>query len=176
MVDKIRDYGVAYDVMSFATPTILAYMALFDEPRFDFYKIHKNKRAKLLEFSLAMKKIDPFIFIRKTINTLRNIIDDAKDSEEELCVVIPDCRYWYEIDQIFDTGLIDHFYCINVIRNVDGVEDYADREHQFMPPDKQIFTTVTKGLWIDFENDSSIDSLEPKVDTFFKQLELINAK
>jgi len=167
--EEIKKIGVAYDVVSLATPVILKYMNESCEGRFDFYKIHPEKRVKLLEFSSREKKVDPFIFINDSIICLNSIIELCK--EEELFIIIPDCRYMYEIKLIAEKVAVDNFFCINVHRMIEDIEEYSDREKQFYFPSLEL-VVESGGMWIELHNDSDIESLRLNVDNIFKRMRL----
>ena len=168
--EEIKNIGVAYEIISLATPVILKYMNEFNEGRFDFYKIHPEKRVDLLEFSSRMKQVDPFIFIKDSMSCIESKINACVS--DELFILIPDCRYLYEMELIADEIAVDSFFCINVHRMVEDIEEYSDRENQFEFPNKDKFETNIGGVWIELHNDSNIESLRLNVDNIFKRMRL----
>ncbi|RLA63773.1 MAG: hypothetical protein DRQ78_06605 [Epsilonproteobacteria bacterium] len=166
-IDKIK---VDYDVVSLSTPVILSYMSKFNEGRFDFYKIHPEKRVSLLLHSSEQKQVDPFIFINQSIACIEGIIKD--NNSDELFILIPDCRYLYEMELIASKLAIDFFYCINIHRMVEDVEEYSDREKQFEFPSSEKFKNNINGVWIELHNDTDIDGLTLTVDNIFKKMRL----
>ena len=77
--------------MSLSAPVIASYMVLFNEASFDFYKQNSSKRLDVLSYSTAVKKIDPYAFIRKTTESIKAAMNEDVDF-----IFIPDCRYEYE--------------------------------------------------------------------------------
>ena len=156
-------------MLSLATPVILGYMNESNEGRFDFYKIHPEKRVNLLEYSSKQKQVDTFIFINKSIACLNSMIESCK--ENELFIIVPDCRYMYEIKLIAEEKAVDNFFCINVHRMIEDIEEYSDREKQFEFPSPEL-VTESDGVWIELHNDSDIESLRLNVDNIFKKIRL----
>jgi len=169
-VEEIDKIDVYYDVVSLATPVILSYMNLYSEGRFDFYKIHPHKRVDLLNFSSERKQVDPFIFIKDSIVCIKNIIDSTDG--DELYILIPDCRYLYEMELIIKEIDVDSFFCVNVHRMIEDVEEYSDRETQFEFPSKNKFEDILGGVWIELHNDNDIETLRLNVDNIFKKMRL----
>lgn len=168
LVDKIikNTNGVDFEVISLATPVILSYMNIYEEGRFDFYKIKPEKRKKLLEFSSLVKKDDNYVFLRKTESYINKVIDQS--SGDGLFIIIPDCRYFYEISSIIDNENIDRFYCINVNRG-SPVDNFKDRESQY-----PVFCNgmISESLleYIELDNSGTIEELKEKVDIIFKSI------
>ncbi len=156
-------------MLSLATPVILGYMNESNEGRFDFYKIHPEKRVDLLEFSSRMKQVDPFIFIKDSMSCIESKINACVS--DELFILIPDCRYLYEMELIADEIAVDNFFCINVHRMIEDIEEYSDREKQFEFPSPEL-VTESDGVWIELHNDSDIESLRLNVDNIFKKIRL----
>jgi len=169
-VEEITKIGAYYDVVSLATPVILSYMDSHKEGRFDFYKIHPHKRVDLLKFSSERKRVDPFIFIRESIECINYIVKNT--DVNQLYILIPDCRYFYEMELIAKQIAVDSFFCVNIHRMVEDIEEYSDRESQFEFPSKKNFESILGGIWIELHNDSDIESLRLNVDNIFKKMRL----
>lgn len=159
LVDFLRQDNISFDVMSFATPVIQAYMGVYDEHRFDFYKKHPHKRDHLLEFSSFAKRDDPHLFVRKSANFINKIIDTSNDNH---VIIIPDCRYFFEMFFLKEHCDISNFVCINVRRDMKNIEAFADRESQYEIPTMDKFIEQINGTWINLDNNAELIDLRLK--------------
>lgn len=159
LLEFLRKDNMSFDVLSFATPVIQAYMGVYDEHRFDFYKKHPHKRDHLLEFSTFAKRDDTHLFVRKSANFINKIIDSVENIH---FILIPDCRYFFEMLFLKEHCNITNFICININRDIEGVKSFADREPQYEVPTYHTFTTKMGGKWIDLDNDRELKDLKLK--------------
>lgn len=162
---------ISYDVVSFASPVIIAYMQLYDEARFDFYKIHPEKRKKLLQFSNAVKKLDSEVFIRKSCQVIDSYI--KKDEHREHVIIMPDSRYMFESIYLRHNSKITDFSCANIYQDFNKNEDYEDREPEYEPINKEKFLAYTQGKWIDTCNNGTLGELRTSVHIFAESIGLI---
>lgn len=165
LVSFLGQDDIEFDVVSFSTPVIQAYMGVFDEHRFDFYKKHPHKRDHLLEFSTFAKRNDKHIFVRKTANFINKIIDRCTDRH---VIIIPDCRHLFEMQFLKEHCNISEFMCINVSRDSIAVVPYADREPQYEVPTHDKFIDEIGDKWFDVKNNDTLLFLRSEIFNIYR--------
>ena len=166
LAEYLREKNISYDIVSLATPVLTAYMNLYDEARFDFYKIHPEKRDKLLQFSSAVKKLDSEVFIRKSCHAIDRYIDLSETYKH--VVIIPDSRYMFEAIYLRHNSKINDFISANIYQDFNINEEYKDRESQYEPIGEERFLAYTQGQWRNIRNSGTMGELRSQVRTFCK--------
>lgn len=171
--------GVRIRRIVFAAAPAAAYMSIFNEGNYKFYKEDPVKREKLINFSLACKKIDVYTWARKSYaRAWKHIFDHSMSFDSgdfspkviepvDLFILFTDLRYQYELDyqeefefRHFSTAFIPHKninfklkeHYINIVN--DNVEPIYDREEEFPPVD------ITSRNFYSIKNNGTLDDLE----------------